>query len=93
MALMFALIFLGNLYGLESFKFFAPKYEDARRNVFENTQSYVEGKRQEIAKLKYEYARSSDETEKAAIRAMVRQVSANLDLSKLSPELRNFVNQ
>ena len=42
-----ALDFGGNYYGLFSYGFFAPKTENVRRNTFENTQSYIQGKIQD----------------------------------------------
>ena len=77
--------------GLLNYKFFEPKYENARRQVFENTQSYVEGKRQEILKYKLEYSRAKTKEEKEAIRYTILQTTANLDLNLLSPDLRYFV--
>jgi hypothetical protein len=65
--------------------------EDARREVFENTQSYVEGKRQEATKLRLEYMRSSDELEKKAIKSAVALSFANFDEDKLPTVLRDFV--
>lgn len=93
---LFALVFLVfffNSVDLASFKFFAPKYENARREVFENTQSYVEGKRQEVSKYRLEYLRAKDPAEKNAIRMTILQSTANLDLSKLPPDLEMFVRQ
>ena len=86
-ALMFGLQFAG----LVNYGFFAPKYEKVRRNVYEETQSYVEGKRQEIVKYKLEYQLSKDPAEKEAIRRTIIQTTANLDLTLLSPDLEQFV--
>lgn len=86
-----ALIFGLNYFGLVNYQFFAPKYENARRETFENTQSYVEWKRQELVKYHYEFIRAKDTQDKEAIRMVVFQSFANFDLTKLSPELRkNF---
>lgn len=80
-----------NYLGLINYQFFAPKYENARREVFENTQSYVEGKRQDLVKYHYEFIRSKSTQDKEAIRMVIIQSFANFDLTKLSPELRkNF---
>lgn len=79
------------MFGLVNYKFFAPKYENVRREVYENTQSYVEGKRQEVVKYKLEYELADDNIEKEAIRRMILQTTANLDLSLLPVDLENFV--
>jgi len=75
------------------FKFFAPKFEDARREVFENTQSYVEGARQELSAYKLDYARAKTAEEKTAIKFTVVHRFANLDENKLDPGLRSFLRE
>ena len=79
--------------GFFMYKFFAPRYEDVRRNVFENTQSYVEGSRQEILKYKLEYDRAKTQEEKTAIKFIIVQRFSNIDESKFAPEIRDFVKQ
>jgi hypothetical protein len=64
--------------------------EDARREVFEQTQSYVEGKRQEALKLYKEYLNASDD-EKEAIKEIVSLSFANFDEEKLNGKLKTFV--
>ena len=54
------------------YSFFAPRQENVRRNVFENTQSYVKGKQQELEKLRLEYIREKDPIAKEAIANMIR---------------------
>ena len=64
--------------------------ENARREVFEQTQSYVEGKRQEALKLYREY-QTADETGKAAIKEMVAHSFAQFDENKLDGKVKLFV--
>jgi hypothetical protein len=66
--------------------------QNAERKVFEQSQSYMEGKRQEVTKLKYEYLTTKDPQERAAIRATLRSSLANFDLTKLDPDLKAFVD-
>jgi hypothetical protein len=76
------------------YQFFAPKYENVRREVFENTQSYVESKRQDLVKYRLEYMRAKTDEEKAALKFTIVQEFANFDETKLpSPELRDFLRQ
>jgi len=77
--------------GLVNYSFFAPKYENVRREVFENTQSYVEGKRQEVVKYKLEYELAETDKEKMAIKYTILQTTANLDLNLLPVQLQSFV--
>lgn len=72
------IIFIMEYIGILNYQFIEPKRENARREVFENTQSYVEGKRQSITKYYNEWRRS-DDTEKEAIRQIVLQEFANFD--------------
>jgi len=85
------IVFWLQYFWLANYKFFAPKYQEARRNVFENTQSYVEGKRQEISKYMYEYSKSDEEWKKA-ICSLVRNSMANIDKSHLNYEQNIFID-
>lgn len=82
----------GNILGLWSYSFFAPKYENVKREVFENTQSYVEGKRQALTKYYNEY-RNSDSTDKIALRQIVLQDFANFNLEYLTPVQREWYRE
>ena len=78
--------------GVLKFKVFEPMKENVRREVFENTQSYVEGKRQELTKYRLEYMKAKDEQTKTAIQMTVVQSCANLDPEKIiDPELYRFL--
>jgi len=91
---------MGLGYGMKWFKVFETStvgaaQKDAERKVFENTDSYVLGKRQELSKYMYEYktAVADGETAKAeAIKQTIRISFAEFDASKLSPELESFLN-
>ncbi len=73
----------GQALGLWSYSFFAPKYENARREVFENTQSYIESKRQSLTNY-YDDFRKADNTEKLAIRKLMLQEFANFEIENLT---------
>ena len=65
--------------------------ENANRVVFEQTQSYVESKRQELIKLHHEWMQASD-VDKLPIEAIIRQSFANFDENKIEqPELYSFL--
>jgi len=66
--------------------------ENAKREVFEQTQSYVEGKRQSALKYYQEYQKA-DESQKQGLKSIVSQDFANFDEDKyLTGELRNFIH-
>jgi hypothetical protein len=87
-----ALIFVANEFSIFGTKFWGVRKESARREVFENTQSYVEGKRQELVKYHHEWITAKPE-DRTAIEATIRLSFANFDESKLSdfPELYDFL--
>jgi hypothetical protein len=77
---------------LESYKYFTPKIAAAERKVFENTQSYVEGKRQELNKYRLEYLRASSESDKKYIQSYITQSFANVDKDYFKGEMSKFLN-
>lgn len=66
--------------------------QDASRQVFEHTQSYVEGKRQELIKYRLEYMRA-DSSDKEAIKTMLVHSFSNFDEELLEPELQSFLKE
>lgn len=84
--------FVGNGLSFASFKFWAPKQENVKREVFENTQSYVEGKNQDLAKYHHEWLIAKDPEEKGALEAIVRQQFTTIKPSSIQdPDLAQFL--
>lgn len=92
LALLIGLAFALELGGLSWKRFFAPKHEDVRREVFKATRSYNEAKLQELIRYRLEYLRATNETEKAALASTIRHTFAEYDESKLPSELATFLN-
>jgi type II secretory pathway component PulL len=90
-ALIIALSYGFGWIGVHQTKTFKKAQQNADREVFEQTQSYVEGKRQEAVKLYKEYRLAKSPEEKEAIKSIVSHSFANFDENKLSNELRNFI--
>ena len=90
--LLFASLFGLQYLGLVNYKFFAPKYQNVQREVFENTQSFTEGKRQDLIKYYHEWF-SSDKQGKEALKEMVIDDFASYDISKLTPSEQNMYNK
>ncbi len=84
--------FLATGADLAMFKFWAPKYENARREVFEQTKSYNQAKLQELAKFKLEYDRGNYE-DKAALKSVIVHKFADYDVSRLPHQLQLFVEE
>jgi len=85
-------IVVGLVYGyLYLYKDVAPKFEDARRDVFVNTQSYVEGKISLLTKIRLEYQQTKEQDEKNALRQYMLSEAASVDNSKLPADLQTFL--
>ena len=89
----FALIELVNEFEIAGVKFWGVRKENARREVFEQTQSYVEGKRQDLIKYHHEWVNASDD-DKVAIEFTIRQSFSQFNEDKYlvdQPELLSFL--
>ena len=88
---LFAITFLANEFEIFGIRFWGVRKENARREVFEQTQSYVEGKRQELTKYRLEYLKEKDPQAKEAIRQTIILSFSNFDENKLQPDLQTFL--
>ena len=90
--LLFIIIFIIGLYSLGWMKFFLPKKENIRRQVFEQTQSYIHGKVQDLAKYYDEYNQADSQNDKESMRQLIIMRFAEFDETKIrSVKLRNFL--
>lgn len=74
-----------------AFKFWAPKYENAKREVFENTKSYRQGTAQDIRRMQEEYLKA-DADHKQALRSLILHKTADLDLDSYPEDIQAFVH-
>lgn len=65
--------------------------KDAERKVFEQTQSYVFGKKQEALKLYKEYTQAKTQDDKDAIKEIVSIIFAEFDENKLEGKVKDFI--
>ena len=72
------------------YKVFAPKYEGARRQVFEQTKSYNQGMIQELQNMQFEYVKA-DQASKDALASIILHRAADYDENKLPADLRDFI--
>ena len=91
MFLLFCVGFLVSGGDLAMYKFWAPKQADAQREVFEHTQSYIEGKRGNISRMRLEYE-NADSAHKSALRTMILSEADSVDISKLPPTQQAFIS-
>ena len=91
--ILFALIFAANEFEIFGIKFWGVRKADANREVFENTQSYVEGKRQDLSRYHHEWNEAKDIQDKTAIEHLVREQFSSFPEDKIyNSELRSWLH-
>jgi len=73
------------------YKYFAPKQEAVRRQVFEETKSYNQGMVQELCNMQFEYIKASP-SQQAALASIILHRAADYDENKLPSDLRQFIH-
>ncbi len=92
MLVMYGVGFLATGGDLAIYKFWAPKRANAERQVFENTQSYVQGKVAYLSEMRMEYESAKpDSDQRSALRRMILTESAQIDRDHLPADLNAFV--
>ena len=74
------------------YKFWAPKQANVEREVFKNTQSFVDGKTSHLSMLRLDYKTAKGE-QKAALKEMILTEAAQVDNNKLPLDLQLFIQQ
>ena len=76
------------------YKVFAPKYEAARRQVFENTRSFNQGMVQELDNMRFAYIKEKDPNARQALASIIihRSEGFNLNDPIVPYDLRSFIN-
>lgn len=72
------------------YQFFAPKYEQVRRETFEQSKAYRQGMVQELQNMQFEYAKANDK-QKDALASVILHRAADVDERIMPPDLRSFV--
>ena len=87
-----ALVFILGFVGIGYKMLFKPMHENVDRTVFENTQSFVHGKIQDLAKYKREYNDLTNPTDQLAMKAIINQQFSQFDKNKINDsDLRQFL--
>jgi len=84
--LAFGWVLAGN--NLAMFKVFSPKYEQVRRETFEQSKAYRQGAIQELQNMQFQYEQA-DPAHKAALAAIILRRAA--DFQDLPTDLHGFV--
>lgn len=77
-------------FGQESDKFFKPRRAEIEREVYENTPSYVQGKVQQLTKLRFSYE-TADGDHRQSLKEMILIEASTVDNTLLPPTLRSFL--
>lgn len=80
----------GNDFALN--QYFNPKYEQVRRETFEQSKAYNQGMVQELQNMQFEYEQA-DASHKAALGSIILHRSADYDVDRLPPDLRGFIDK
>lgn len=83
-------IFQGNDFFM--YKVFGLKYENTRREIFEQSKAYNQGVIQELQNMQFEYIKA-DEAHKNALASIILHRSADYDVDRLPADLRAFINE
>ena len=71
--------------------FFAPKYENVRRNTFEQSKSFRTGAVQELQNMQFEYIKASPEHKKA-LADIIRHRALLLPADDMPSDLQSFIS-
>ena len=70
--------------------FFAPKFENVRRNTFEQSKSFRTGAVQELQNMQFEYIKASPEHKKA-LADIIRHRATEVPEDAMPLDLYNFI--
>lgn len=91
-ALAIAALFALGVLGLGWDRFFRPRQENIRREVYEQTKSYVHGATTDLAMYFDQYSRATTDDDREAIRQVVIMRFSSLDATKVdNAGLRKFL--
>ena len=71
--------------------FFGPKFENVRRNTFEQSKSFRTGAVQELQNMQFEYIKASPE-HKAALADVIRHRAAEVPADAMPSDLQSFIS-
>ena len=79
--------------GLLHWQFWAVQYRDVQREVFEHSQSYVQGKISHLTRLRMSYEIADEGDRREALRRMIVTEAATVDNEDLPESLRTFITE
>lgn len=88
--LFYGIGFLATGGDLAIYRFWAPKRANAERQVFEQTQSYVQGKVDYLSRLRMQYQNATG-PQKESLRQLIVSEASTVDNNKLPLDLQGFI--
>lgn len=90
-------LFLGLIWIIQGnnffmYKVFGIKYENTRREIFEQSKAYNQGMIQELQNMQFEYIKANKD-QKQALASIILHRSADYDVNKLPSDLREFITK
>jgi hypothetical protein len=82
-------VFLLHAAGYVTFKTWAPKYEEARRETFENSSAFIRGKQQYLSRLYGEWSQA-DDAHRGALCSVARNEAVALDPKFIPNNLKEW---
>lgn len=74
-----------------SYRTWAPLFRDAQRQVFERSQSFVQGKVTHLNRLRMTYESAEDGLRRDAVRRLILSEAATVHPEDLPADLRSFL--
>jgi len=90
--LLFGLGWLGTTNSLFMNKVFAPKFEQVRRDTFEQSKAYRDGAVQELQDMQFEYVKAAPE-HKAALASIIKHRAAGVPADAMPADLYSFIKE
>lgn len=76
------------------YKYFGPKYEQQRREIFEQSRAFNQGMVQELQNMQFEYVKAAPEQKEALASIILHRSSGyNLNDPIVPADLRSFIEQ
>lgn len=73
-------------------KVFGPKYEQVRRETFEQSKAYNDGMITELQNMQFEYIKATD-VQKASLRSIILHRASAYPCEKMPADLCQFITQ
>lgn len=91
--LLLVIIFGFTAFDYFNLTFWGPKYQNAKTQIFENSNAYVRGTQRDFQNLVLEYHKAQTAEEKQAIISVLRQRAYGTPPEQVPPEVSNLLNQ